>query len=255
MSDPQRLVNSDSRSTWRLRYLLRAARADLPAEDRLQGILTGVGAAVGGANGPGGHAPGIDGAGPTVTGATTVATGLKMATLAKVGVATLLTLGAATGGYLSTRPAIAPTAAPQRAPVVAAPSATAVAPSSVATAIDVPLAASEGPVAASAAPTQAPSAPRAEDGVSEIALLDAAQDALPSDPAAALVLADRHAARFPHGALAQEREVIAIEAMSRLGRIDDARRRAHRFSREFPRSAHWPRIELLVDENSSIHNP
>lgn len=246
MSDPRRLVDSESGSSRRLRHLLRAARADLPAEDRLQGILTGLGPALGGPGVTGAHVPAIHGTGPAATGVTSTATGLKIATIAKVGVAALLTLSAATGGYLLTSPTIPPPVVPQRASVGAAPPATAAAPSSgPQPAVDVPRAASQVPVAASAAPTETPSVPRA-DGVSEIALLDAAQDALPSDPAAALVLADSHAARFPHGALAQEREVIAIEALSRLGRIDEAKHRARRFARDFPGSAHGPRIESLL---------
>ena len=45
----------------------------------------------------------------------------------------------------------------------------------------------------------------------------------------------------------QEREVIAIEALMKLGRSDEARLRADRFSRTFPGSAHTPRVMQLVD--------
>jgi outer membrane protein assembly factor BamD (BamD/ComL family) len=85
-------------------------------------------------------------------------------------------------------------------------------------------------------------------------LLESAQDALASSPESALSLAERHATRFPHGSLAQEREVIAIEALLRLGRGDAARVRADRFYRAFPRSAHRARIENLLNADSS-HNP
>jgi hypothetical protein len=88
---------------------------------------------------------------------------------------------------------------------------------------------------------------------SEIALLQAAQGALRDSPASALGLADRHASHFPTGALAQEREVIAIEALLALDRRDKASERAARFARDFPNSAHLPRIEALLRE--SDHNP
>ena len=80
-------------------------------------------------------------------------------------------------------------------------------------------------------------------GLSEATLLDTARAALNADPRRALALTQEHARRFPHGALVQEREVIAIEAMSRLGQTDAARRRAGEFERQFPGSAHQPKID------------
>ena len=53
-------------------------------------------------------------------------------------------------------------------------------------------------------------------------------------PTKSLALADEHAARFPAGVLAQEREVIAIEALVRLGRMKEARARAQRLFRAAP---------------------
>ena len=61
---------------------------------------------------------------------------------------------------------------------------------------------------------------------SEAQLLQAAQASLRSNPRRALALAREHEQRFPKGALAQEREVITIEALSQLGRADDARDRS-----------------------------
>jgi hypothetical protein len=51
--------------------------------------------------------------------------------------------------------------------------------------------------------------------------LATAQDALGWNPALSLHLADLHASRFPRSAVAQEREVIAIEALVRLDRIEE----------------------------------
>ena len=92
-------------------------------------------------------------------------------------------------------------------------------------------------------PTRAPAArPSGADGVSETALLERARAALQSRPAEALALARRHQARFPHGALAQEREVIAIGALERLGQKAAANARAAEFERRYRGSVHQPRL-------------
>jgi hypothetical protein len=61
-----------------------------------------------------------------------------------------------------------------------------------------------------------------------------------------LSLTREHARRFPQGALAQEREVIAIEALSRLGRTEAARQRGTQFERQYPGSAHQPKVEQVT---------
>ncbi len=80
-------------------------------------------------------------------------------------------------------------------------------------------------------------------GLNEVALLDLARSALGTDPRRALWLTQEHIRRFPHGALVQEREVIAIEALSRLGQTDAARSRGNEFERRYPGSAHQPKID------------
>jgi hypothetical protein len=102
------------------------------------------------------------------------------------------------------------------------------------------------PVASANVVPQGPPPQQEAPAESEISLLQAAKAALRDDPAAALALADRHARRFAAGALVQEREVIAIEALVALGRADDARERGARFERDFPQSAHRLRIESLL---------
>jgi hypothetical protein len=79
--------------------------------------------------------------------------------------------------------------------------------------------------------------------LSEAALLEQARSALTSDPARALALTRQHQARFPSGVLKQEREVIAIEALRRLGRSKAAADRAGSFERAFPDSAHRRAVE------------
>ena len=93
-------------------------------------------------------------------------------------------------------------------------------------------------------PTPSTSSSSAED---EIALVKRAYAALRNgDPAGALGLAAEHAKKFPSGMLTQEREVIAIDALVRLGRRAEAVQRANAFRKAFPKSAHLRRIDVLV---------
>jgi hypothetical protein len=109
-----------------------------------------------------------------------------------------------------------------------------------------------GPVpAATASSEPVPSDAAATDGASatsdqEFRLLRAARRALSTEPARALGLADEHARRFPSGMLGQEREAIAIEALTRLGRASEARSRAKNFLGRFPRSPYRARVEKAL---------
>lgn len=98
------------------------------------------------------------------------------------------------------------------------------------------------------APRIVPAAPPPE--VSELTLLREAQAALAKSPALALSLARRHQELHPRGMLSEEREVVAIDALSRLGQTSAARARAERFSKHYPSSAHWPRLERLLFGNA-----
>jgi hypothetical protein len=82
--------------------------------------------------------------------------------------------------------------------------------------------------------------------VSELDLMRDAKAALPVDPNQALSILNRHARLYPSGVLAQEREVLAIDALLRLGRKSEASGRAARFSSNYPASAHWPHIQRLL---------
>jgi len=55
-----------------------------------------------------------------------------------------------------------------------------------------------------------------------------------------------HRRRFGDGTLAQEREVLAIDALTRLGRETNAGDRAARFHSRWPRSAHRRRIDVIL---------
>lgn len=81
----------------------------------------------------------------------------------------------------------------------------------------------------------------------ELTLLESAYQALQrGDTVAALEQAERHASRFPTGALAQEREVLAIDALVRMGRRSEAEARAEAFRTRYPTSTHGVRIQGLL---------
>ncbi len=71
-----------------------------------------------------------------------------------------------------------------------------------------------------------------------------------ADPGAALVTLDAARAAYPNGPLAQEREVLAIDALVRLGRRSDAVARARAFDKAFPSSAHRRRVAVLLGEDA-----
>jgi hypothetical protein len=87
----------------------------------------------------------------------------------------------------------------------------------------------------------------APDPHEEVALLARARSALATDPAEALALTGEHERTFSRGALAQEREVIAIDALLRLGRRAEARARVDRFHRLYPESTHGRRVDVLFE--------
>ncbi len=93
-------------------------------------------------------------------------------------------------------------------------------------------------------------APEATSGsaaaASELELVQRAQAALPSDAQRALAITDEHAHAYPSGELVQEREVVAVEALSRLGRKDEALRRARAFVQRFPRTPYAARLEVAL---------
>lgn len=84
------------------------------------------------------------------------------------------------------------------------------------------------------------------DAETEAHFLQRAHNAVDASPARALALTEEHASRFPTGTLGQERELVAIQALVRLGRVDEARARGARFAAAFPGSAHRRRIEGLL---------
>jgi hypothetical protein len=90
------------------------------------------------------------------------------------------------------------------------------------------------------------SAPPPAPGPNEGALLLQARQHLASDPASTLSLTEEAARRFPSGALAPEREVLAIESLARLGRQPEARARLAAFRAKYPSSPHLARLDSLL---------
>ncbi len=107
--------------------------------------------------------------------------------------------------------------------------------------LPLPPPAQSGPIAGSPRP---PSQPAAEpEATSELDLVKQGGQALQSDPARALQLMAEHAKLYPNGALAEEREAIAIDALALLGQLSTARSRAERFMVSYPRSAQLSRVQ------------
>jgi hypothetical protein len=106
-------------------------------------------------------------------------------------------------------------------------------------------------------PTPALSATQAPDTVShasgkadvveELRILDRARRAdSRGEYATALALVAEHERRFPHGRLAEDREVLRMRAFVGLDRGSDAHATAAKFRRQFPRSVLLSKIDALL---------
>ena len=62
----------------------------------------------------------------------------------------------------------------------------------------------------------------------------------------ALDLLRTHQARFPHGRLSEEREVLTIRALASEGRTADAAERARRFEQMYPDSLFVPAVRAVT---------
>jgi hypothetical protein len=91
-----------------------------------------------------------------------------------------------------------------------------------------------------------PSETRVIDPQAELSLLSRARRVLAGSPSRALELTREHAEQFARGMFAQEREVLAIEALVKLGRASEAQTRAAAFERAHPRSTHLQRIRVIL---------
>ncbi len=105
---------------------------------------------------------------------------------------------------------------------------------------------------ASAAPAPAPrprTVPPARDTDldAERAIVGEARSALArGDAAGALAAVSRHERQFARGRLAEERESLAVGALARAGRGEEARARAERFRAGWPGSLYGPVVDAAI---------
>lgn len=103
------------------------------------------------------------------------------------------------------------------------------------------------PASAALAPsTRALGDQRAVSAERDAALLQQARLAVALEPQRALSLIRDHEVHFPSSALGEERSALQIEALSRLGRADEAERRFAKFEAQFPRSPYRRRLRALL---------
>jgi hypothetical protein len=81
----------------------------------------------------------------------------------------------------------------------------------------------------------------------EAALLERARVALGGNAADALAVTEAHAAQFPNGKLAMERELLAIEALRRLGRTAEARARGEALAARDRRGLYRERLQRILE--------
>lgn len=240
-ADPRlpRWSEDGSEAPAELRQWLRASREQLGARDEVLQLSRGLEARLGVEAGlVGSHAPGV-----TATSKAWLAAG-RWALWLSVGagsVAAVWSLQPEKSAQLSTaQPSIAQP--PVRESEGVPPSSAPTPPSSVNVLEPPVLLPAAEPAPASASERRAHARARAPR-TSETELLQRAQRALVDRPSQALALAAEHRRLFAEGALAEEREVIAIEALRRLGRERAAQQRAARFDAKYPNSVHRSRVQ------------
>ncbi len=251
LHDPRRMFDS-AEAPEGLRVLLEAAHDDRMDADAVERVAAGSAARIGDPQGSGAG----DGGGAPTQGVVGGATSGKV--LAGIAAAALIAGGIWIGARSSSRDATAPSvpeapvasaheqaATPEQAGVQPDPN-TAFGASTPPASAEVVATAKPSVVARPARSAERPVEAEKADGAARIEehrLLMAARQELGRDPQRALALTQEHARRFPKGILAQEREVIAIEALSRMGRGKDARDRAQGFREQYPGSPHRDSVD------------
>ena len=239
--DPPRLSkSSDSSLERRLAGLVEGSRADVGTSEQLARLEAALLPLIG----PPGPAapPATSGSGTVSVGATA---GVKAAAIA-------VAVVAAAGGGLwlnSTRTHAPSQPIEQRAQVSSTPAveqAPSVSPSLVPEVPSDESAIAPAPEGRPAPPIGNSGASKDKPALSEPEVLGEAQAALSGNPARALALCEKHRKLFPRGVLVQEREVLAIEALEKLGRHAQAVNRGDRFLKAFPSSAHRSKIVGIV---------
>jgi hypothetical protein len=230
-----------------LRDAIRDSKRDLPDETRLAAIALKLGPGIlGGAAAAGGGGGGAAAGGAGAAKASVAPAAAKIGAMsASMKFATAVAVTVAIGGGAIVVPRII---SPTTSAVTVAPTtnstSSAIASSSAINLALPPASASAAPPFPSMKPLVIP--PRNPD--EETKALEQAQDALNTDPDYALAQCDDDAKLFPNGTLAQEREVVAIDALTRLGRMPEAKARAKKFATAYPNSAHLWQVQKLVGQ-------
>lgn len=86
----------------------------------------------------------------------------------------------------------------------------------------------------------------------EARLLSEAHAVLEAQPARALALTATHRRLYADGQLAAERELVAIDALMRLGRADAARARAARLDAQYPSSPYPARAQRILARGATV---
>jgi hypothetical protein len=246
--DPPRLADS-AETPPELRNLLSSARSDVPDDNQVRRVAARLGPLLGlGAIGVLGQSALTAGGGAAQGGAT--ATALTAVGVGKIAGVVLLG-GALAGGAWWWSSAhdeqASPPAASVRPGAPVRASAAKVEPPAAPAATEIEPAVSASAPSAGVGRAQAePTATARDAQATEAQLLQRARAALASDPALALKLTQIHKARFAAGQLAQEREVIAIDALERLNRGAEAKQRAGQFHSEFPDSVHQRKVDEIA---------
>jgi hypothetical protein len=246
--DPDRLVKASDDAL--LRKLLDAGRHELPEGAQLARVMTKLGPILG----DGGSTGGTNGKPGSGHGAMKLVLAGAKGSLVIAGViaglwgASRLHSGSnpardATPSAVST-PNVDASPASRGSPTTETPAA---AESPAPTAEPVPTPSPRGATASSTAAPRASEAVRAPfDPDSEVKLLQQAQDALGTNPAAAFALADQAARNYPQGILRQEAEILAIDALLRTNHRGAAEERARKFRLAYPTSSHLRRLDTLL---------
>lgn len=259
-----------------LRALLDAATPPAPSAGFEAKLLAKVSATLGmlppgggtpGAEGSGGGTPGAAASGGASMGgaaAGAAAAGPLVVTKATLLVAGLFLLGAGVaGGVVLGRTVLAPEAPPQvlavapppvvaepvRVDAPAEPAPVAVPQPQLDTPPTPPKPVAAKPVRPAEVPPKEPAPPASRDTQlsQERALLEVARTTLAKgDVAATLDAVGRHTRDFPDGRLAEEREVLFIQALVQADRRDEAVRRADAFRKKFPDSLMLPAVDAAL---------
>ncbi len=233
MTDPTRLLAPESTASDALQTLLRSSQLDAPSPADLERLRSRL-PAFELSSAP---AETQAAAGSKLTIKTLVIGLMTTAVVAIVAVVLVLGVGRADERDTASSRVVPAQPAPAIAPAVPVEAAP-VAPPSPA---EIPAVPTRPPTITKPAPPKRPA------GIDETTLLDHAHRALQAGEASkSLRLVADHERSFPEGAMSEEREAIAIEALHKLGRGDEARQRLDSFVVWYPRSPYVRRLAALV---------